>query len=134
MTRCLKLFACLTTTLCAGAALAQTGDEPETTSSPVAYVYVSRPTHIDAFAASTTGKLTAVPGSPFSGSVSSMSVNGKFLLAQATMARISIRSRSGPMVLSSRSARPTRRSTILWVAAALDRCRSTIPAQPCTTK
>ncbi len=79
MTRCLKLIACLTTTLSAGAALAQTSDQPETTSSPVAYVYVSRPTHIDAFAASTTGKLTAVPGSPFSGSVSSMSVNGKFL-------------------------------------------------------
>ena len=79
MTRCLKLFACLTTTLCAGAALAQTSDQPGTTSSPVSYVYVSRPTHIAAFAASTTGKLTAVPGSPISGSVSSMSVNGKFL-------------------------------------------------------
>ena len=63
----------------AGAALAQTLDQPEATSSPVAYVYVSRPTHIGGFAASTTGKLTAVPGSPFSGSVSSMSVNGKSL-------------------------------------------------------
>jgi hypothetical protein len=79
MTRYLKLFAYLTATLCAGAAWAQTSDQPETTSSPVAYVYVSRPTHIDAFAASTTGKLTVVPGSPFSDSVSSMSVNGKFL-------------------------------------------------------
>jgi len=79
MTRYLKLFVCLTATFSAGAALAQTSDQPETTGSPIAYVYVSRPTHIDAFAASTTGKLTAVSGSPFSGSVSSMSVNGKYL-------------------------------------------------------
>ena len=48
--------------------------------SPVAYVYVSRPTHVDGFAASASGKLTPVPGSSFSNiSVSHMSVTSKFL-------------------------------------------------------
>ena len=48
--------------------------------SPVAYVYVSRPTHVDGFAASASGKLTPVPGSPFSDiSLSHMSVIRQFL-------------------------------------------------------
>jgi hypothetical protein len=76
-----QVFVCLATLT--GAALAQTPDyqRPDpTTSSPIAYVYVSRPTHIDAFAASSSGKLTAVPGSPFSNiAVSHMSVNKKYL-------------------------------------------------------
>jgi 6-phosphogluconolactonase (cycloisomerase 2 family) len=85
MTRYQKLFVCLAAAFCTGAALAQastgqTSEATASTSSPVAFVYVSRPTHIDAFAASSTGVLTPVPGSPFSGiAVSSMSVNKKFL-------------------------------------------------------
>ena len=51
-----------------------------TTTPPVAYVYVSRPTHLDGFAASPSGKLTPVPGSPFSNiAVSHLSVTNKFL-------------------------------------------------------
>jgi 6-phosphogluconolactonase (cycloisomerase 2 family) len=76
-----QVFVCLATLT--GTALAQTPDyqRPDpTTGSPIAYVYVSRPTHIDAFAASSSGKLTAVPGSPFSNiAVSHMSVNKKYL-------------------------------------------------------
>ncbi|HEY2859153.1 MAG TPA: hypothetical protein VGJ21_12105 [Terracidiphilus sp.] len=63
---------------------AQVASQTSTTSSttgPVAYVYVSRPTHIDGFAASTNGALTPVPGSPFANtSVVKMSVTKKFLL------------------------------------------------------
>jgi hypothetical protein len=80
MAHCLKLFVCLTATL-TGAALAQTTDQPESTktASPVAYVYVSGQTSILAFAASSNGKLTPVPGSPFPGSLSHMSVNKTYL-------------------------------------------------------
>ena len=80
MTRYLKLFVCLTASLTA-AALAQTTDQPEATktSSPVAFVYVSSPTGIDAFASGSNGRLTPVPGSPFAGAVNSMSVNRKYL-------------------------------------------------------
>jgi hypothetical protein len=50
------------------------------TNSPVAYVYVSRPTHVDGFSAAPDGRLTPVPGSPFANiSVSHMSVTNKFL-------------------------------------------------------
>lgn len=50
--------------------------------SPVAFVYVTRPTHIDGFAVSSSGKLTPVPGSPFANiAASSLSVNKKFLFA-----------------------------------------------------
>ena len=79
------LFICLLATLCTGAALAQTAidpayQRPDATSSPVAYVYVSRPTHVDGFAASSSGKLTPVPGSPFSNiSVYHLSVTKKYL-------------------------------------------------------
>jgi hypothetical protein len=72
-------------TLLTGAALAQTKtDEDEHTSSPVAFVYVSRTLHIDGFAAASDGKLTRVPGSPFLnpddyGYVTSMVVNKKYL-------------------------------------------------------
>jgi hypothetical protein len=54
---------------------------------PIAYIYVSStPTsgankEVEAFAASTTGKLTPVPGSPFQENVTSMAVNGKYLFA-----------------------------------------------------
>jgi hypothetical protein len=75
----MKLLACLVALLCTAATYAQTAT-PASTSSPVARVYVSRPTHVDAFDVSSAGKLTPVPGSPFSGiSVYHMSVTKKFL-------------------------------------------------------
>jgi len=78
MTRILKLFLCLATLPVA--ALAQTAEQPATTSSPVAYVYVSGPTHVNGFAASSTGKLTPVSGSPFANiAISYMSVNSKYV-------------------------------------------------------
>lgn len=76
----------LTAVLIAAAALANISTAQSTesstskTASPVAYIYVSRPTHLDAFAASSSGKLTPVPGSPFSNiDLSHMSVTKKFL-------------------------------------------------------
>ena len=80
-------LACLGTALCAVAALAQvstkqagpTGDnidEPNT--SPVAYVYVANG-DITAYSAASNGKLTPIPGSPFSGSVGYLAGNGKYL-------------------------------------------------------
>jgi hypothetical protein len=79
MAHCLKLVVCLSV-LSMGVTLAQTIDQPEpaNSSSPVAYVYVSRPTHIDAFAAASDGKLTLI-GSPITGDVSHMSVTKKYL-------------------------------------------------------
>jgi hypothetical protein len=79
MTRSVQLFVCFATLT--GAALAQIETvQPETTGSPVAYVYVSRPTHVDGFAASSSGKLTPVPGSPFANiGLSHMSVTRRFL-------------------------------------------------------
>jgi hypothetical protein len=67
-----------------GAALAQNKtDQSDNAGSPVAYVYVSRPTHMDGFAASSTGKLTPVPGSPFANIlVGGMSVNKKYLFGE----------------------------------------------------
>lgn len=64
----------------AQAAAAQVTESSTTASSPVAYVYVTRPTHLDAFAVSSGGKLTAVPGSPYaSTSLYFLSLNKKFL-------------------------------------------------------
>ena len=54
---------------------------------PIAYIYVSSTpasganNEVEAFAASMTGKLTPVPGSPFQENVNSMAVNGKYLFA-----------------------------------------------------
>ena len=52
---------------------------------PIAYVYVSTTAnHIVGYAASATGNLTAIPGSPFKGTGgSSMAVNGKYLFGQS---------------------------------------------------
>lgn len=76
----------LTAALLAAAASANLSSAQSTDSAttkataPVAYVYVTRPTHLDAFAASPAGKLTAVPGSPFSNiELSHLSVTSKFL-------------------------------------------------------
>jgi hypothetical protein len=85
MTPSQKLAFCLIAAISLGTALAQTStaqtsESTAATSSPVAYVYVSRPTHVDGFAVSSSGKLTPVPGSPFSGiSVRALSVTKKFL-------------------------------------------------------
>jgi hypothetical protein len=81
-----QLSFCLIATIFIGTALAQTStaqtseSTAASSSSPVARVYVSRPTHVDAFDVSSSGKLTPVPGSPFAGiSVYHMSVTNKFL-------------------------------------------------------
>jgi len=89
MTRSQKLAFCLMATIPLGTALAQTSTDQTSentaaTSSPVAYVYVSRPTHIDGFAASSSGALTPVPGSPLANtSAGRMSVTKKFLFGLA---------------------------------------------------
>jgi len=52
--------------------------------SPLAYIYVARPTHIDGFAAAADGRLTPVPGSPFANTnVTKLSVTKKFLLGES---------------------------------------------------
>lgn len=86
--------ACLGALLCATGAFAQSSisspdAEPDTAASahrdPVAYVYVSTtPTgssvnEIIAYAAAANGKLTPVPGSPFTADVTSVAVNGLYL-------------------------------------------------------
>jgi hypothetical protein len=85
---------CLGALLCAAGAFAQSSisrpdAEPDTAASahrdPVAYVYVSTtPTgssvnEIVAYAAAANGKLTPVPGSPFTADVTSLAVNGLYL-------------------------------------------------------
>ncbi len=69
---CIRPLLCLSIVLCSGAAVAQTA----------AYVYVARPTHLDAFAASADGKLTPVPGSPFANlTLSEIVVSNQYLVA-----------------------------------------------------
>ncbi len=61
---------------------AQTADASPSNagSEPVAFVYATRPTHVDGFAAASNGKLTPVPGSPFhTPGFLHLSVNKKFL-------------------------------------------------------
>jgi len=75
----MKSLALLVTLLSTAAAYAQT-EATQATSSPVARVYVTRPTHVDVFNVSSSGKLTPAPGSPLSNiDLSHMSVNSKFL-------------------------------------------------------
>jgi hypothetical protein len=63
--------------LLALASLAQTASAQST--SPVAYVYVATASHIQGFTAASNGRLTPVSGSPYSGSVSHLSVNSQYL-------------------------------------------------------
>jgi 6-phosphogluconolactonase (cycloisomerase 2 family) len=76
---------CLISAFCTTAAFAQMTFAQTSTSSPVAFVYVSSnpnnssTNQINAFAATANGKLTPVPGSPFRDDVTSMAVNGKYL-------------------------------------------------------
>lgn len=80
MGRKLKLTLSLSAALCAAAMVAQAAS-----TGPVAYVYVSTPAgstgrnEVHAWAASASGQLTAIAGSPFQENVTSMAVNGKFL-------------------------------------------------------
>src|SRR5580692_8252158 len=90
-------IACLSGALCTVVALAQAPAEspnpgnPETTStSPVAYVYVSSVTasngsksDVVAYSAASSGKLTRIPGSPFAADVNSLASNGKYLFGSA---------------------------------------------------
>ena len=75
----LKFVALSVTLLSACFTYAQTEDSTSSTS-PVARVYVTRPTHLDVFNVSSSGKLTPISGSPFSNiSLSHLSINKKFL-------------------------------------------------------
>jgi hypothetical protein len=81
----------LGTAVCAAAALAQAVSS-QPANGPVAYVYVastpagSSVNEVQAFAAAPSGKLTPVPGSPFPYAVTSMAVNGLFLMAASQTA------------------------------------------------
>jgi hypothetical protein len=88
MTRYSKSIVCLIAILCTTIAFAQLTsaqtDEAAPSSSPVAYVYVSSSPssgkyEVNAYSASSAGKLTTVAGSPFSADVQYMAVNGKYL-------------------------------------------------------
>jgi hypothetical protein len=72
----------LIATVTTGVAMAQIAVDPayQRPDPSVAYVYVARPTHVDGFAASASGKLTPVPGSPFPNiKLDHLSVTSKFL-------------------------------------------------------
>lgn len=57
-------------------------DSVNPAATPVAFVYVTRTTQIDGFAAAASGKLTPVPGSPFPHiTVNHIAGNGKYLFA-----------------------------------------------------
>ena len=83
-----KFLLCLVATLGIGTAYAQNAAvvPASANSSPAAYVYVSSSPAgasknvVYAFTAATNGKLTPVPGSPFKDDLTSMAVNGKYLL------------------------------------------------------
>lgn len=60
------------------------GDVAQSTSSAAAYVYVSTSSGIAAYSAASTGKLTAISGSPFSAHVDFLAGNGKYLFAATT--------------------------------------------------
>ncbi len=79
---------CLSATLCTVASFAQVA-VTQTTSSTVAYVYVSNiltdtTSEVHAYAATKNGKLTPVDGSPFSADVTNMAVNGKYLFGSSS--------------------------------------------------
>lgn len=85
--------ACFSVALTASVAFAQvpspdvSSDAEASGTSPIAYVYVantpvnSKANEIVAYAASATGRLSPVSGSPFPDNVYSMAVNGKYLMA-----------------------------------------------------
>ena len=82
--------ACLVSFLCAAASpavcsAAQNASATETSSSPVAYVYVSftpqnsSVNEIAGYAAAPNGALSPLPGSPYTADVTTMTANGKFV-------------------------------------------------------
>src|SRR6266568_3016079 len=82
-----KKLVCLGTAVCAAAAIFQAGSaQAGPSAGPVAYVYVastpanSSVNEVQAYSAAPDGKLTPVPGSPFPEAVTSMAVNGLFLM------------------------------------------------------
>lgn len=85
MSRLNQLAVCLVALFAMGSASAQTADDrtdeitPETTSAPVAHVYINSGSKILAYTAAANGKLTAVPGSPFNYNISLSGANGHFL-------------------------------------------------------
>lgn len=83
MTRVTRFCICLIILLCANASFAQ-ANLSQSTASPAAYVYLSATAaggsnQVWAYSSSAAGKLTAIPGSPFSASVVSMAVTGSYL-------------------------------------------------------
>lgn len=81
---------CLGALISSAAAFAQVQTQTKSESksgSPVAYVYVAggggngNPNSVVGYSAATNGSLTTIPGSPFADNVSSMAVNGKYLVA-----------------------------------------------------
>jgi hypothetical protein len=80
------LSACLIATLATGVALAQpsavqTSAQPAASTSPVAYVYISRddPNYVDAFAASASGTLTLLGGVSSPATLTHLTVTKKYL-------------------------------------------------------
>ncbi|HTW60673.1 MAG TPA: hypothetical protein VMD55_02625 [Terracidiphilus sp.] len=87
-----KLIVCLSAALLAVATLAWAEDgEPSADSSPVAYIYVAHTPHnsstneIAAYSVAPDGRLTAIVGSPFAEDVTSMAVNGSYLMAASRL-------------------------------------------------
>jgi hypothetical protein len=88
MTRISLASVCLTAALCTHACFAQVasteGVQPDTTTTPVAYVYVSTSGGTDLYDAASNGKLTLVSGSPFPTSGFMVGSNGKYLITAGT--------------------------------------------------
>ena len=84
MLNTLKVIALSALLLPAASICAQTEDSASSSTAPVARVYVTRPTHLDGFNVSSAGKLTPVPGSPFSNiDLFHLSVNSKYLIGES---------------------------------------------------
>jgi hypothetical protein len=85
MTRLAQFAVCLVALVATGSAWTQAADaqtdesSPEATPAPVAHVYVANATHVYGFSAAADGKLTPVPGSPFSAGLSWMGTSEHYL-------------------------------------------------------
>lgn len=85
MTRLTLASVCLTAALCSQASFAQVASvQPATTTTAVAYVYVSTSKGTDLYDAASNGKLTLVSGSPFATSGYMVGSNGKYLITAGT--------------------------------------------------
>jgi hypothetical protein len=73
-----RLLPCLA--VCLSAALAQTATlQTASAQTPIAYVYVSQPSNILGYSVASNGRLTPLPGSPYAGSVTHLSITRQFL-------------------------------------------------------